>query len=97
MIKALLLSLSVWFSAGVLMAQRMPASAARSQSGGVVVPVALGQSVVTLDGPWKFTVGDSPNDPNTGQPLWAEVGFDDSEWERVDLTSNAMAIDPTSG
>lgn len=50
------------------------------------VPVTLGQSVVALNGPWKFTVGDSPIDPKTGQPQWAEPGFDDSKWETVDLT-----------
>jgi hypothetical protein len=41
---------------------------------------------VPLYGPWRFTVGDSPIDPRTGQPLWAEPGFDDSHWETVDLT-----------
>ena len=30
----------------------------------------LGQSAFPLNGPWKFTVGDSPIDPKTGQPLW---------------------------
>ena len=40
--------------------------------------VTLGQSVVPLYGPWKFTVGDSPVDPSTHSPLWAEPGFDDS-------------------
>jgi hypothetical protein len=48
--------------------------------------VTLGQSAVPLFGPWKFTVGDSPIDPKTGKPLWAEPDFDDSKWETVDLT-----------
>ena len=50
------------------------------------VQVSLGQAAVPLFGPWKFTVGDSPIDPNTGTPVWAEPGFDDSAWETVDLT-----------
>ena len=43
--------------------------------------ISLGQSAVPLYGPWKFTVGDSPVDPVTHAPLWAEPGFDDSKWE----------------
>jgi len=48
--------------------------------------ISLGQSLVPLYGPWKFQVGDSPADPATGKPLWAEPAFDDSRWESVDLT-----------
>ena len=59
--------------------------------------VTLGQSAVTLYGPWKFTVGDSPLDPVTHQPLWAEPGFDDSKWEDVDLTPKEGATDPNAG
>ena len=59
--------------------------------------VTLGQSAVPLYGPWKFTVGDSPIDPKTGQPLWAEPDFDDSKWETVDLTPKDGAVDPISG
>jgi hypothetical protein len=59
--------------------------------------VTLGQSAVPLFGPWKFTVGDSPIDPKTGQPLWAEPEFDDSKWETVDLTPKDGAIDPVVG
>jgi hypothetical protein len=59
--------------------------------------VTLGRSAVPLYGPWKFTVGDSPIDPKTGKPLWAEPGFDDSKWETVDLRPKGGAIDPISG
>ena len=59
--------------------------------------VTLGQSAVPLYGPWKFTVGDSPLDPATHQPLWAEPGFDDSKWEDVDLTPKEGVIDPIVG
>jgi hypothetical protein len=37
-----------------------------------VVDITLGHSAVSLNGPWKFTVGDSPVDPTTHAPLWAE-------------------------
>jgi hypothetical protein len=59
--------------------------------------ISLGQSAVPLYGPWKFTVGDSPLDPVTHAPLWAETGFDDSKWEMVDLTPREGAMDPNSG
>jgi hypothetical protein len=61
------------------------------------VTVSLGQPLVPLYGPWKFTVGDSPVDPATGQPLWAEREFDDSSWESVDLTPKRGATDPLAG
>ena len=48
--------------------------------------VTIGQSLAPLYGPWKFQVGDSPLDSTTRTPLWAEPGFDDSQWETVDLT-----------
>jgi hypothetical protein len=58
--------------------------------------IQLGDSVAPLYGPWKFTVGDSPVDAS-GQPLWAEPGFDDSKWETQDLTPKDGSIDPVSG
>ena len=48
-----------------------------------------GQSLLPLNGPWKFHIGDSPVDPATHQPLWARPDFDDSTWETVDLTPEA--------
>jgi len=62
-----------------------------------IAHVTLGQSAVPLYGPWKFTVGDSPIDPRTGHPLWAEPDFDDSKWETVDLTPKDGAVDPVGG
>ncbi len=59
--------------------------------------VHLGDSVVALNGPWKFHVGDSPVDAATGKPSWAEPGFDDTAWETVDLTPASGAVDPISG
>jgi hypothetical protein len=52
---------------------------------------------VPLYGPWRFTVGDSPIDPRTGQPLWAEPGFDDSHWETVDLTPKEGTVELNIG
>src|ERR1700761_7783253 len=58
--------------------------------------LTLGHSIAPLYGPWKFKVGDSPIDPATGQPLWAQAAFDDSSWETVDLTPKGPA-NPFSG
>ncbi len=59
--------------------------------------ITLGQAAVPLNGPWKFHIGDSPMDPRTGKPLWAEADFDDSAWETVDLTPVAGQVDPWTG
>ena len=59
--------------------------------------ITIGQSSVALNGPWKFTIGDSPLDSTTGKPLWASPGFDDSQWETVDLTPSAGTAHPLSG
>jgi hypothetical protein len=61
------------------------------------VHITLGRAAVSLYGPWKFTTGDSPLDPKTGQPLWAQPGFDDSHWENVDLTPASGAQNPITG
>jgi hypothetical protein len=57
-------------------------------------PITLGQSVVPLYGPWKFQIGDSPQNPVTHARLWSEPGYDDSAWESVDLTPNQGMVDP---
>ncbi|MGA2850687.1 MAG: PP2C family protein-serine/threonine phosphatase [Terracidiphilus sp.] len=59
--------------------------------------IVLGKSVQPLNGPWKFSTGDSPIDSATGRPLWAEPGFDDSKWEDVDLTPAAGSFNPITG
>jgi hypothetical protein len=81
--KTMFLLLSLWFSATVFAAQGLVAPV--TQSGDGVVAVTLGQSVIALNGPWKFRIGDSPIDPTTHKWLWAEPRFDDSRWETVDL------------
>ena len=61
-----------------------------------ITHVTLGPSSVPLYGPWKFRVGDSPIDPATNAPLWAQPGVDDSHWETVDLTPKGV-LDPLGG
>jgi len=51
--------------------------------------VRLGQSEVELTGPWKFHTGDDV--------AWASSSFDDSSWEKMDLSPPADADDPTLG
>jgi hypothetical protein len=53
------------------------------------VPVNLGESVVALNGPWKFHTGDDPR--------WAAEGFDDSSWETFDLTPASGSHDDDVG
>jgi hypothetical protein len=59
--------------------------------------ITLGDSTIPLYGPWKFHIGDSPVDPATHEPLWAEPDFDDSKWEPVDLTPPDASLDPVYG
>jgi stage II sporulation SpoE-like protein len=83
-----------------------PTGQARSQSGrpassadwgaDKIAHVTLGQAAVPLYGPWKFQIGDSPIDPKTGKPLWAEPDFDDSQWESVDLKPPTGIFDPAN-
>lgn len=93
----------VWkISACVVLSSAMgwaQASPALSATNAVPVntEVHLGDSVVPLYGPWKFSIGDSAIDPATSKPLWAEPGFDDSHWETVDLTPKGGSLDPVSG
>lgn len=62
-----------------------------------VTSTSIGYSVFPLYGPWKFHIGDSPLDPATHQPLWAESSFNDSAWETVDLTPQPGIVDPFTG
>ncbi len=43
-------------------------------------PAAEWKQVVDLSGIWKFSVGDSPE--------WAEAGFNDNNWERIEVPSS---------
>src|SRR6476660_7321223 len=89
------------FVAGCIAPARLIAeniSASTSAAGAkAATQVLLGDSLVALNGPWKFRVGDSPVDPATKRPLWAEPDFDDSSWETVDVTAPKGSSDPISG
>jgi len=69
-----------------LPAQHMPSPPAAPDKFENTTSITVGQSLAPLNGPWKFHVGDSPLDSDARAPLWAKPGFDDSQWETVDLT-----------
>ncbi len=54
-----------------------------------VTQITLGQSIVALNGPWKFHIGDNLQ--------WANPDFDDSQWETVNLAPEAGSINPETG
>jgi hypothetical protein len=93
--RRLCIALPVLLLCGWAQAQTVSANSDTAADG--MAEINLGQSAVPLYGPWKFTVGDSPLDPVTQAPLWAEPGFDDSKWEAVDLRPSEGAMDPNSG
>jgi hypothetical protein len=66
----------------------LPAPGVRSAAGSRGA-IALGESAVTLNGPWKFHTGD--------EPRWSDPVFDDSGWENVDLTPDRDANDGDVG
>ncbi len=59
--------------------------------------ITLGDSAIALKGPWRFHPGDSPRAPGSDTPLWAQPGFDDSDWPELDLASREGTRDPLSG
>ncbi len=84
---------------GQLYAQTAPwplAEPPREETAKDGTSVKLGQSSVALNGPWKFTTGDSPLDA-AGKPVWAQPDFNDAQWETVDLSSGTGAVDPING
>lgn len=76
-------------------AQNLPSRASDRAPG--EANVVLGNAAVPLYSPWKFRTGDSPIDPVTQKPVWAEPDFDDSKWEDVDLTPRSVASNPVTG
>lgn len=71
--------------ASLFLALMLAACAARSAP----IAVTIGHDSVALDGPWKFQVGDDPG--------WAGPGFDDSNWESMDLSAPPEANDGDVG
>ena len=64
-----------------------PAVAACAQPG--LVKGTIGDSVLVLNGPWKFHPGDNME--------WAQPAFDDSGWGVLDLTPPESSYDPITG
>jgi serine phosphatase RsbU (regulator of sigma subunit) len=87
----------LWLGCGAQAHAQSATTQKTTPAWGNTAEATIGQSAVRLYGPWKFTIGDSPIDPVTHRPLWAEPGFDDSKWETVDLTPKEGAIDPVGG
>ena len=94
---ALSLLMAAVFVCGIIAAAQPATPSAPPVQSQSTAHVTLGQAAMPLYGPWKFTVGDSPMDPKTGKPLWAEPDFDDSKWETVDLTPRPGRVDPFTG
>jgi len=84
-------------SSTVANAQVLPSPHSKETPHAEVLSADIGRSVVALNKPWKFQIGDSPLDSATHRPLWAEPNFDDSQWENVDLTPARGATDPLVG
>jgi serine phosphatase RsbU (regulator of sigma subunit) len=89
---SLLLSLLIWFGHDA-----RSFAEALQVAAGPIEQITVGDSTTSLNGPWKFHIGDSPVDPVSHAPLWAEPGFDDSKWEMVDLTPSDSSLDPVYG
>lgn len=75
-------SMALFFLAGGLQTH---AAIAKNKS----VQIAVGYSTITLNGPWRFHIGDNPR--------WSSSDFDDSEWETVNLTAPPGAHDSDVG
>jgi hypothetical protein len=58
-------------------------------SGQGAVAVVIGDSVLPLNGPWRFAIGDDRR--------WADPNWDDSGWQGVDLTPPPGAHDADVG
>ena len=61
------------------------AQSASTPASSSITQITLGQSIVALNGPWKFHIGDSPEATGSQGPQWASPDFDDSQWETVNL------------
>ena len=72
----------------MLLALASPASMAQgaSAANSPAVPVVQQQSVVALNGPWKFHVGDNRE--------WVDPSFDDSGWEQYELAPGIKSLTP---
>ena len=65
------------------------ATVALSATTDAAVPITIGTSVVTLNGPWRFHTGDNPR--------WSSRDTDDSGWKQIDLSAPQDSHDPDVG
>ena len=91
--RVVLVRLAMFFMCSVLLAAQNPAT---PRAGAATVPAAGGvpggiHAVETLDGPWRFQIGDDPR--------WADPAFDDSAWTPVTIAKplSDQGIDPYTG
>lgn len=75
----------VLFALAMLAAQIAEAKTAANEPKNIV----LGESIVAIDGPWKFQMGDDPK--------WADPVFNDSNWEDVAFKAAPGANDGDVG
>lgn len=69
-----LVSVAVWLAIPSCMSQAEPPQATQSPDS---FTVRLSPGTATLDGPWRFHLGDSA--------AWASPSFDDSQWEQLSV------------
>ena len=79
-----------WFAGILLWAALASARAANPATGtgqaatdqaATFTAAANGLPLISLDGPWRFHLGDEAQQPESAQPEWAKPGFDDSGWK----------------
>jgi len=70
-------TLLAWVTVWLLALACLPGAAAAKTP--AVKPISLGPSVMTLNGPWRFSTGDDSS--------WSDPALNDSKWETVDLTA----------
>ena len=63
--------------------------AARGARSSQKISATIGASVVTLNGPWRFHIGDNPR--------WSGLHIDDSRWKQIDLSAAQGSHDPDVG
>ncbi len=89
--------LGLCLAAGCL--EQTALSAATSTEASGVKPAQFnglsGPGYIPLNGPWRFSLGDSPR--TQGNLLWTDPNFNDSAWETVDLTPRPGLSDPYNG
>jgi len=74
---------------GAVGAPRTHAPKAAATPPSITVKGTIGDSVMVLNGPWKFHPGDDP--------AFAAPDFDDSSWGNQDLTLPSGSFDPVTG